>query len=114
MGAGLAVGAFRKAQKSMAPTAFEDTGRAIEQRALPVIDHRRVHTEPARQFRHGLLALSAPFVLNSGACCFRCYIANHPRDEDQQTAKAEITAEVVSEGTSQGGTQMTQRFNDSP
>lgn len=42
--------------RRLAATAFKDTGRAIEQRAFSLIDHRRMHAEPARQLRHGPLA----------------------------------------------------------
>jgi hypothetical protein len=41
--------------RCMAAAAFKDTGGALKQGAFPLVDHRRMHTEPARQFRHGLL-----------------------------------------------------------
>jgi hypothetical protein len=72
--------------RRLAATAFKDTGRAIEQRAFPLIDHRRMHAEPARQFRHGLLAFQRL------KCRFRLDIVDLPRDEDQQTAKTELTS----------------------
>ena len=39
------------------PAALEHARSAFEQRTLPLMDHRRVNTEPACQFRHRLFAL---------------------------------------------------------
>jgi hypothetical protein len=51
-----------------------------------LIDHRRMHAEPARQFRHG------PLAFQRLKCRFRFDIVDLPRDEDLQTAKTELTS----------------------
>ncbi|WP_204245758.1 hypothetical protein, partial [Paracoccus sp. S4493] len=38
---------------------------------------------------------------NSGACCFRFDIVDLPRDEDQQTAKTELTSVPSFQGATQ-------------
>jgi hypothetical protein len=43
--------------KSLAASAFEHAGRAFKQGAFLLMDHRRMHSEPARQFGRRLLPL---------------------------------------------------------
>ncbi len=80
--------------RRLAATAFKDSARAIWQRRFPLIDHRRMHTEQARQFRPGLLAcqrlkgLLRPEPM--GVCCFRFDIVDLPREACQQRAKTEL------------------------
>ena len=75
--------------RRFAAAALKNTGRAIQQCAFPFVNHRWMHAEPARQFRHGRLAiqrLQCHLGLNSGACCFPFDIFDLHRGEDQQTA----------------------------
>jgi len=59
-----------------AAAALEDIRRPLEQRLLPLMDHRRVDAEPARQLGNRLLApFRATRALNSGLCCLRFVIA---------------------------------------
>ncbi|MFX0543499.1 hypothetical protein ACEWPM_017600 [Roseovarius sp. S4756] len=59
--------------RGIAATAFKDTGRAIQQRPFPLVDHRQMHAEPARQpdtVSSPFSASSATFALNSGGVLF--------------------------------------------
>src|SRR6056297_4311305 len=41
----------------LSTAALEHAGRALQQGTFPLMDHRRMHPEPARQLGGGLLAL---------------------------------------------------------
>jgi hypothetical protein len=41
----------------LSATAFKHAGGALKERTFPLMDHRRMHTEPDRQIGGGLLAL---------------------------------------------------------
>jgi hypothetical protein len=41
----------------LSTAAFEHAGRALKERTFPLMDHRWMHPEPARQLSGGFLAL---------------------------------------------------------
>jgi hypothetical protein len=68
--------------------ALEHPGSAFKQGPLPLMDHRRMHTEPARQLGYRLFTLQRfkrPLRLELRPCCFRFDISDLLLVEDQQT-----------------------------
>ncbi len=73
--------------------ALEHAGRAFQQRTLPTVDHRRVHTKLARQSRHRAFALQnrkRDFALKLGEWFFRFDIADLLLVEDQLTTNRSL------------------------